>query len=212
MVLPKVFGPPRPIARRQLADATAQSGRDVGLSIRNQEQTYWCWAAVTEAVWRLLDRDHARTQCQIATDNLPRPPAGGCCGTTRGGPCDSTSRLDYALSRAGCLNGNRQPPLSFEQLREEIDKGLPVAIHIEWPDGSGHYIAATNWMTHSGGRQAVRISDPDGPNVDEVPFAALESAYTSRRGSWSTSYLTKRGAAPAAGERPRGGGRHPRGD
>lgn len=207
MGVPAVLGRQRAIAGA-VRGTGGSSGSDTGLMMRNQEQTYWCWAAVTEAVSRLFANANARSQCEIVTANLPEKPPGGCCGTHRNGPCDTTYRLDIAFARAR-VSGGVEKVVSFERLQSEIGDRQPLGIHIRWPDGSGHYIAATNWTVRADGTPVVRIADPSGPNLDDVPYDGLRTAYGSRKGSWTTTYLTRRDGGQTRTALPR---RLPKGD
>lgn len=202
MGTPRSLGQPRPLARAA-GTRGGTSGRDTGLHMQKQEQTYWCWAAVVEAVERLFKGGDARAQCRIVSENLPAVPPAGCCGTRKGGPCDHSYRLDYALSRAG-LYGSSDGVLGFDRLQVEIDQRRPIGIQVEWRDGGGtHYVAATNWIVRNDGTEVVRIADPIGPNFEEVPLAVLINSYGAKRGRWIASFLTSRGGTAPLRELPR---------
>lgn len=97
-----------------------------------QEQTNWCWAAVSFAVARFYQPATPWSQCQIASQELNLL----CCGATGSRECNVYGYLNSSLAHVGHYNGGPsvgEPTLI--DLQRAIDTGRPYCLRIAWQDG-----------------------------------------------------------------------------
>src|SRR5262245_35787098 len=82
---------------RKLVAGTSQC---TGLTVEHQQQTNWCWAAVSNSVSRYYDPSSTWSQCTIANAELGHS---SCCTNGGSAACNQPWFLDRALTRVGCL-------------------------------------------------------------------------------------------------------------
>ncbi|OKH99800.1 hypothetical protein A6A06_22275 [Streptomyces sp. CB02923] len=115
----------------------SSTGRILDIDMQEQERNQWCWAASGDTVADFWHRAYTQTQfCNLAfgkrlDENLNDP---SCPNLPNDLGADSR-----AFSTMG-LNGGRTTygPMSFEEIKEEIDAGRPVITRIGWKRGGGH--------------------------------------------------------------------------
>ena len=150
-----------------------------------QEQTDWCWAAVSDAVARFYNPACGTTQCNIAGATLARS---DCCTGSAPSPCNIPWKLDRSLGTVHHLNAMSTTPTAYATVRDEIDAGNPVCARIAWPIRGGHFIALSGYFdaTAPGGPDLVDVADPlYGPS--RYSFTALNTSYQGT-GQWSHTY------------------------
>lgn len=155
---------------------------------QDQQQTNWCWAAVSSAVAHFYDPATTWTQCAVANAELGRT---DCCGAGAAGACNVAWFLNSALTRVGHLAAFSGGTLTFAVVQAEINAGRPVCARIGWSGGGGHFVALTCWyrnlLTDS---QLVRVDDPwPAYGRSTWAFATFGTAYQGT-GSWTHSYRT----------------------
>ncbi len=199
--LPSIFGPSAelpasPLGGRQPGQPAS---KQLALSIPKQEQNNWCWAAVAAGIGAFYN-GQAEAQCGLATKVLGKSPDNKCCTTSRGGECDHPFYLDSALQAVGCFV-DLDYTLPFQKVSEEIDQDRTLGIRVEWPNGSGHFVAVGGWRRSPSAEEYVTVHDPWEPRVEEVRLSALHGSYGTDRGRWTHSYLTAKSppARPASG-------------
>jgi hypothetical protein len=160
-----------------------------GYPLDLQEESEWCWAAVSQSVARFFDPQSGLKQCDIAAQVTNQP---GCCGNIR--ECNAPARLTDALpvALAGKPSGASlkqvvSRPLRFDELQRELDAGRPVCIRIGWDGGGGHFIVLTGYQVLSSGDQHVDVADPLYPDCT-VDYDELTNAYHGD-GQWTHSFL-----------------------
>jgi len=156
--------------------------------MQDQQQSHWCWAAVTASVDSFYSGAAARTQCLVAGAVL----GAGCCGAN--GPlCNQAANLGNALSVIGRFRQRIVGRLSFDQLKAQIDGQRPVGIRIQWRGAGGHYLLVTGYEAASSA-QLVEVSDPALPD-GLIPYDTLCETYQNSErpgrssGFWSHTYL-----------------------
>lgn len=145
------------------------------LAMDGQEETNWCWSAVTQAVLAFrLSRQVS--QQDIATEHAVRsgkaytcaPPhrkktAGGQCADTAClGSCNDAHILRVVLAEHGCFHStvsNESAP-SFTQIRAEVNAGRPLPCRVQWNIGGGHFIIVAGWSVGADGIERVHVLDP----------------------------------------------------
>ncbi len=154
-----------------------------GYKLVRQEQTQWCWAALTLAVADFYGK-HDWTQGKLVNVergrddacNKPVPPA-----------ANMPWYVSKALKRAGhYADKKKQHKLTFEQAKAEIDADRPLCIRIGWKGGGGHFVGVYGY--DEGGSKLLNIGDPwSGEAL--VAFDTFPDTYE-HGGAWSWSYWT----------------------
>src|SRR5690242_18625633 len=123
--------------------------------IQTQEQDQWCWAAVSVSVARYFDPTCMLTQCDVAHNVVGQD----CCSAPA--LCNSPQPLQNALAleEVGSLRDVQPRTLSFDDVADEIRKGFPIAVRIEWFGGGGHFLVIRG-CRQGPGIQLLNIADP----------------------------------------------------
>lgn len=169
----------------------------LSLTMQQQEQKNWCWAAVATSVARFLDNTSTLTQCILASQQLDQPSNGCCTDGDNPATCDKVAYLEASLLLAGHL-GPEPNPLptiaSPERIKQEIDAGRPIGARIGWGDSAdqGHYILIVGY-DDSTLEFTLKINDPadpDGSPPNTYSYSALQQGYKSASGTWTHTYFT----------------------
>jgi hypothetical protein len=170
------------------------SRRCSGLVVEHQQQTQWCWAAVSNSVSHFYDAGSTWTQCSIVNAELGQST---CCTNGSSSACNKSWYLDKALTRVGCLLTWASGTLSFATVKSLINGGRPPCARQGWSGGGGHFMAVACYfegilglLARSGSTaKRLRISDPwYGDSV--VDYDVFVSGYQGT-GSWTHSYRTQ---------------------
>lgn len=154
----------------------------LGFHVPLQEQTNWCWAAV--AVGVAARYGAAWQQCNLAGLELGQH----CCPAgTNPVACNVPYYLDRALTRVGHFRSMvaGSVPLNPQAITA-INANEPIGVRIEWPGGTGHFIAIAGYSTNGG--QFVDVEDP-WYSASTVSYATLQTAYKAT-GAWTHTYWT----------------------
>jgi hypothetical protein len=150
-------------------------------TMETQQESEWCWAAVSASVDHYFQPGSYSTQCAIASQVIP----GDACAQPD--VYDEPEQLQDALDVVGRLRGVTWP-LTFEQLQAEINANRPVCIRIAWDQGGAHFVALTGYQVLSSGVRTVDVADPfyaaSTEDFDMFP------AYYHGGGTWTASFLT----------------------
>ncbi|MCX6624929.1 MAG: C39 family peptidase [Acidobacteria bacterium] len=171
--------------------------------MQRQEKSEWCWAAVSVSVDRFFRPNSRHTQCDIAGAALGR----SCCDGARPAPSDSCNTphaLHPVLGRFHLLAADPiVKPLTFNQVRTEIDAGRPVCVLIKWLDNNGqvtdrgHFIALDGYRVTPAQKMFVSITDPmyGSSETSFDQFVDRKGGYRDGRGVWFASFLVANKAA-----------------
>lgn len=156
---------------------------------QDQEQTQWCWAAVTASVVKYYDAQTSWKQCQIVNAELHLE---DCCTAGSGADCNKSNGLAGPLARVMCLHqwkiGTSFP---YQVLRNEIANARPLCFRIEWAGGGGHFATIIGCLIIAGVEHVV-IADPFfGYRQLSLNDLTLEYPGTDETGKWTDSYLTR---------------------
>jgi hypothetical protein len=145
-----------------------------------QEQTYWCWAAVTQTIEGV--RHNNLEQCDIAQKVIGTD----CCADK--GSCNKEKTLPEVLEACAISFTPQGGMAGFPAIKEQIDAGNPVACMIRFNTASiNHLILISGYLP---GEQ-LQLLDP----ADENPISPTEQSYQSFRllyrddGSWKNTYF-----------------------
>jgi hypothetical protein len=151
-----------------------------------QEQTNWCWAAVSNAVDHYYDSTSSSTQCSIANGTLGRS---DCCGVGASGACNIPYFLNQALSNVGHLDFFTSSSYSFSKVTSEIDTGRPLCIRVGWSGGGGHFLAIHGYFNFFFFTERLTLADPI-YGVQTVNYTGLFNDSYQGSGTWTHTYET----------------------
>ena len=104
--------------------------------IEKQKRGNWCWAAVTNSLLSFFKSDNQLTQCKIVQECFSvvkdYQTETDCCQHSRRTECNRDYKLVDALDLMGLLSLRCRYPLSLDEIREQINQGVPVAARIAW--------------------------------------------------------------------------------
>lgn len=196
---------PVPVAGPDAGGAadTVRTNRVASFSMTCQQEDFWCWAAVAQAVERWVGTEV--TQSTVASDHIapgqglvcatPLSDAGGgqSCGecTDTPGGCGDAHFLSAILRGRQRLapNGATQEVPSFETIVTAIDAQRPLPVRIHWPNGDGHFVCVTGYRIDSAGDGHVTVHDPLSPRIDGGPVEVIHMPYD----AFSTAYSAPSG-------------------
>ena len=154
--------------------------------IEHQQQTEWCWAAVSKSVSTFFDSAAGWTQCAIVNSEMGRS---DCC--TKGGSpfCNCTWYLERALQRVSKFRNMLNSPSDRLTVRGEVDISNPMGARILWARGGGHFVALYGYDDSDPDHLLVVVGDPwYGASI--VDFDTFTTNYLGM-GSWTHSYFTR---------------------
>lgn len=158
-----------------------------------QQQSEWCWAAVTASVDEYYNGGSGQKQCKIVEGHFPGK---SCCIKGSSKACNKTFQLEIALSGIGHMSGavlNRSLTYS-ESERQNCTLKRPFGVRIQWHGTpGGHFVTITG--VHDDKRTELHIEDPDWGRLvmaHKTIQTAYQSSYHSGKpqGSWTDSYPT----------------------
>ena len=185
------------VARAAAAAPTGGAGHSsgplAGFAMQVQQQTEWCWAAVSASVANFFG-SLTWTQCKVAAGELGL----NCCGSDGPQGCNQPWTLHQPLSRVGHFNRMSSASTSFIDSQNEINAGRPLCCRIAWARGNAHFVALGGCSTAPDGTEYVDSYDPFYGLVQKT-YADFVSAYLTVGDSWTHSYFTiKSGATGGA--------------
>jgi len=160
------------------------------VTIPESDLTEWCWAAVTVGIAEAYG-DTMEMQCDVAS----RVKHCSCCLPDVDFDCcnkpadDLETPLDSHCGTVFTCPMHR----TSDFVKKRIKDGSPIAVRIDWGDGSGHFIVIRGYrvMPKPLGFE-LHVCDPDLPGMSTpMPFANVLSYYGQAKGFWERSYETK---------------------
>lgn len=170
------------------------SARCSGLTVEGQQQTNWCWAAVSNSVSHFYDAASTWSQCTIVNAELGQTT---CCTNGSSSACNKAWYLDKALTRVGRLQSMASGTITFATVKSLINGGRPPCARQGWSGGGGHFMAITcyfegllgKWSGGGTTAKRLRITDPwYGDSV--VDYTVFVSGYQGS-GTWTHTYRTQ---------------------
>jgi hypothetical protein len=157
----------------------------IRFDMQPQQQTNWCWAAVSTSVAEFYHPGSGWTQCSVAGAELSRT---DCCGSGASGPCNVPWYLDRALTRVGRLDRWVAGSVSVAAVETEVTYARPLCLRVAWSGGGAHFLTIRG---HYGwnGTDYLSVDDPIYGKSD-VAYSTLQTAYQGS-GSWSHTYYTR---------------------
>lgn len=140
----------------------------LGVTLRPQETSMWCWAASGQMVMEYLGTNVA--QCTQANNRFGRT---DCCNSPTPGACVVGGWPEFG-KYGFSFETTSNAALSWDDLKDEIADATncgrrPFAFTWHWPGGGGHMMAAIGYRTVDG-VNFVEVNDPWAPNVGDHRF------------------------------------------
>lgn len=158
--------------------------KQLAFEMQAQTQSNWCWAATATSVSHFYWFWSNWTQCRVANGELGKT---NCCSSPVPSPCNVPWYLDRALTRTNnfvSITG----PVSFQQVRDEINAGRPVGARVGWSGGGGHFMVIYGYGLIVG-EQYFYIDDPIYGKT-QLKVTDFSSNYQGS-GTWTHTYFTK---------------------
>jgi len=160
--------------------------------IENQQDTEWCWAAVSVSLEHYFNPDSQLTQLQFVQRLIPPAEA-----AAQG--LDVPFDLQVALSSLGLQKGQPLPAfLPFSQIQQQLDLNLPVCVEIEWyGEDIFHYLVLTGYGVSPAGDVQVYVADPMLSDYTITPWDynsfvyAYSPSYASAEGEWVETFFVQ---------------------
>lgn len=169
---------------------------DLCFTMKGQEQTNWCWAAVTQSIATFY-RVPSMNQCALVGKILGLQSNNFCCGNGGTPICNQQWYLHLALGAVQCLHGvvgRARPAIPLEEVKFELGLGQPVGVRVEWAagpaKGGGHFVVISGWKQGASGDAYVTVQDPWGPSTEQMPIQEFADNYGTDKGVWTHSYFT----------------------
>ena len=148
--------------------------------MQRQEQTNWCWSAVTTSTSIYYDPNSDWTQCELANAVLNQTT---CCQD--GSECNKPFQLNKALELSENLDHHARGAQRLDTVQDEANAARPLAACIAWGGGGFHFVV----LAGVGVNGMVAVEDPwDGSSY--IAYDQLQNRYKGR-GKWAWSYFTK---------------------
>ncbi|HEX7287981.1 MAG TPA: papain-like cysteine protease family protein [Candidatus Angelobacter sp.] len=173
-------------------------GKQLGISLKPQECSQWCWASVTSAIATLFqDAKCPSEQCQLANQMVGA--SNDCCtdchcATDPFDACNQAVNLGVALAhyRLGRDGTNGFKSITFDDVRDEIEDDHPVAVSIMLDDPAAISHAIVIFGYTDDGK--LNIADPMQPETQiSATMDELRNGNASGlHGTFQTAFRTKR--------------------
>jgi hypothetical protein len=155
--------------------------RRLNFTMQTQQQTQWCWAAVSASVSAFFDATTGWTQCAIVNAELGRT---DCCTNGSSTNCNRPWYLDSALSRTGNLQTWSSGVCTLADVTQEVNAGRPLCARIGWSGGGGHFLAIDGYNCEL---STIAVDDP-WFGASDVVLSTFQTAYQGS-GSCTHTYL-----------------------
>ncbi len=158
--------------------------KQLSFTMQAQTQSNWCWAAASTSVSHYYWWFSHWTQCKVCNAELNRTDA---CNSPVPAACNVPWYLDRALTRTRnyvSITG----PVTFAQIRAEIDAGRPLGARVGWSGGGGHFMVIYGYARIFG-QQYLDIDDPI-YGKSHLRLSDFSSNYQGS-GTWTHTYYTK---------------------
>lgn len=164
-------------------------------TIEEQNQSQWCWAAVSVCVFRHFNDLRWPQQCDLVNDVFRDTLFGeDCCQGGSVEDCDRSNDIGQVMALRGHLALRFDSGVSFDQLMQQIaQEQAPVVLRVQFSDGiTDHFIAVIGCAIDEDGEQHIQIADPSvaSGNISTYEWKAFPENY-SPGSSWMNTYFTK---------------------
>ena len=163
--------------------------RYLEMYMQYQQQSNWCWAAVSYCVYYFFCPGNPRgiSQCEVVNGVLNQTI---CCSQGDGSVCNQENFLNVALSWVNCFRFWMAEVTPYYLLQREILAGNPLGIRVQWAGGGAHFLAIDGYyndlpMWGSG----ITVKDSI-YGYDYLPYDEVVDNYKKPGSKWTHSYFT----------------------
>ncbi len=130
--------------------------------LQRQQQTEWCWAAVTSSMMEFMTPERAVSQSEVVTNTLQDE------GVESAEDLNRPEDITKAAKTMGMEEGTRYGNVSRDTMRWLVNEGTPIPIQINWRNnarkngslGGGHYLVVSAICEEAKGETSVHVKDP----------------------------------------------------
>ncbi len=155
----------------------------LNFAMQHQQQTNWCWAAVTVSVSAFFKPTTSWTQCTLVNAEFAR---NDCCTSGSISACNKPWYLQKSLKRTNNLESWSSGTGTMSKIAFEINNGNPICVRIGWSGGGGHAVAIDGYDIDL---NIVKIDDP-WYGASDVTLDTFKNAYYGT-GKWTHKYFVK---------------------
>ena len=147
-----------------------------------QEQTQWCWAAVTVSVDRFFNPASTRTQCAMANQMHGQTT---CCADGSTTQCNQPFATGDALNAIGRLRSQVESAQGWATADSEVTSNRPLGCRIRWSSSGAHAVVISGVGNSTD--QLVTVRDP-WYGTSYIAIGTLTSSYQGS-GSWVRTWF-----------------------
>jgi len=152
------------------------------LSMQQQAQTQWCWAAVAASIAGFYNSRSAHSQCSTVCAVLPDS---SCCANGASPRCNVPDSLERALKYVTHWASTLQGSPTWIRIDQELSAHHPVGVLVRLLGGSGHFVAISG--TGAAKSQVLTVEDPFQGRTTTTLAQYAKSAH----GVWAETYFTR---------------------
>ena len=173
----------RAALRTRASEGAARLGcsNPLTFAMQRQQQTQWCWAAVSISVNRFYRSASGWTQCKVVDKALGQQ---SCCSNGGTPRCNQPWYLDRALNIVANLRSWKAGKATFAKVQAEVNACQPLCLRIGWNGGGGHFVAVYGYSGSS-----LNVADPWYGNSVQS-YSTFPGSYNGG-GAWTHDYYTK---------------------
>lgn len=157
----------------------------LNFNMEAQTQTQWCWAATSTSVSHFYSVLSPWSQCKVATEAMDDK----CCDTPVPAPCNQPWYLNSALDITDNFVSYQSGTITWNQIKDELEKGLVVGARIGWAGGGGHFMVI-HGVSKQLSKEYLHIDDPI-YGKSTLTYQQFATNYQGS-GSWTHTYFTKK--------------------
>ncbi len=158
----------------------------IPFSLQHQQQTQWCWAAVSVSVSHYYVPWSTWTQCEMVNQELGQTT---CCVNGSTSQCNQPNVLSSPLQRVGAFDRMTSSDAGMNDIAGEIDAGRPLCWRIGWSGGGGHFAVIEGYRRLPA--EWVAVDDP-WYGASDLPLSTLTTGGYQGTGDWTHTYFTRR--------------------
>ena len=158
--------------------------KELPFNMQHQQQSNWCWSAVSTSVSLFYNSGSGWTQCTLANQALGQS---SCCNNGGSSACNQAWYLDRALTITGNYVSSAASTEPMSVIQAQINAGKPLGCRIQWRPNGGHFVIINGYDTVA---NTVDVRDPWYGSTENLPYNTFATNYQNA-GYWNWSYFTK---------------------
>jgi hypothetical protein len=161
------------------------SSQVLDFDMEAQTQTQWCWAATSTSVSHFYSALSPWTQCKVASEAMDDQ----CCDSPLPAVCNQPWYLNQALDITDNFVSYQSGTITWNQVKQELEKGLVVGARTGWSGGGGHFMVIYG-VSKQLGKEYLHIDDPI-YGKSTLTYNQFATNYQGS-GTWTHTYFTKK--------------------